>query len=113
MGDDVLRVTGGRLAEACRSGDFLARLQGDEFVVLARGIGSDQEAEALAARLVAAIELPIDHAVGELHVSATVGCRLVDDLAGIERSLREADQAMSDAKGAKAAARGTGRDRRR
>jgi diguanylate cyclase (GGDEF)-like protein len=112
VGDDVLRVTGRRLAEACRNGDFLARLHGDEFVVLAHGIASEAEADALGRRLIAAVEPPIDHAAGELRVSATVGIRLVRDLAGIDEAIREADAAMSHAKDVKAAASGRTRDRR-
>jgi diguanylate cyclase (GGDEF)-like protein len=111
VGDDVLRVTGRRLAAICRGRDFLAHLHGDEFLVLAPGVCDDTEAAALARRLVEAIESPILHAVGELRVSATVGFRVTTDVDAIDVAIRGADHDMQDAKRAKAAA--TGHARRR
>ena len=104
VGDDVLRVVGTRLADACREGDFLARLHGDEFVVLAAGVSGQAEAHLLADRLAAAVEPTMEHAAGQLHVSATVGFQLVQDAAAIKADLRAADRAMSAAKGTKAGA---------
>ncbi len=110
VGDHVLRVTGERLAATCRQHDFLAHLHGDEFVLLARGIADGTAAAAFERRLVEAVEPPIPHAVGELHVSATVGFRLVTDLAALDTAIRDADHVMQAGKRAKAAA--TGRTRR-
>ncbi len=112
VGDDVLRVTGQRLAAACRDNDLLVRLHGDEFVVLATGLLDEHEADALAQRLVAAIEDPIPHAVGDLRVSATVGIQMVGDIEEIRVAIRQADGMMAAAKIAKAAQAGRIRLRR-
>ena len=106
VGDDVLRAVGGRLRAACRPGDVLAHLHGDEFVGLAPGVVTDADAGALAARLVAAVEPAIEHEAGVLRVSASVGHRIVADPAILEAAIREADRAMSEAKAAKGRRRG-------
>lgn len=110
-GDDVLREVGARLEAACRPGDFLAHLHGDEFLLLASGVSCDAEAAALGARLVAAVEPEIQHEGGPIHVSATFGYRLAAGGDGVAAAVREADRAMSEAKDAKARVRGTARRR--
>jgi diguanylate cyclase (GGDEF)-like protein len=111
VGDDVLRVVGRRLVDSARDGDFVAHLHGDEFLVLGSGITDDDDARAVATRLVAAVEPPITHRVGELRVSATVGHHLVTDLGALSDAIREADRMMATCKEEKA--RGQGRERRR
>ena len=106
VGDDVLRATAARLRAACRGDDFVARLHGDEFVILGQGVATDAEGAALARRLVAAVEPPIEHPAGVLQVSATVGYRLVTDVEGIDEAIREADLEMARGKDVKAAAAG-------
>ena len=111
-GDDVLRVVGRRLESACRQGDFVAHLHGDEFVVLSTGVADDAAASEIASRLVSAIEPDIDHPEGPLRVSATVGWQIVADHEDLAAATRDADQAMARAKEAKASARGEVRRRR-
>ena len=50
-GDHILRQVGARLAGGLRTGDIVARIGGDEFVVIAERVEGLAEAEALAARL--------------------------------------------------------------
>ena len=106
VGDDVLQLTAARLRATCRPSDFVARLHGDEFVILAQGVATDPDAAALARRLVAAVEPPIEHQAGVLRVSATVGYQLVTDVQGIDEAIREADLEMARGKDVKAAAAG-------
>ena len=110
VGDDVLRVVAQRIVEAKRSDDFVAHLHGDEFVLLAAGVETDAEADAIVERIIAAAERPVEHAAGVIRVSASVGYRIVADLGDLDEALRQADQRMAAAK--KARARASGRVRR-
>ncbi len=50
-GDEMLRAVADRLTKLTRSHDLLARVGGDEFVVIARHVGSEQTEQLLADRL--------------------------------------------------------------
>ena len=105
-GDEVLRVIAARLAEAKRREDFLAHFHGDEFVLLASGVGTDEEADGVVARLTTAIEVPIELAEGTIRVSASVGYRVITDLRTLDDEIRQADRRMTVAKRDRAAASG-------
>jgi diguanylate cyclase (GGDEF)-like protein len=109
-GDAVLRIVADRLAGAKRHDDFLAHFHGDEFVLLATGVATDEEADRLIDRLTAAIELPIEMPEGTIHISASVGYRVITDLRALEDEIRLADRRMTVAKRERAAM--SGRERR-
>jgi len=101
-GDHVLRVIAGRLAELVDESDFLARIGGDEFVVLlgpGRGL---QAAEDLARRIITAVGAPIDHDGECCQIGASVGIAASETrvLRGkaAERVLMNADIALYEAK---------------
>ncbi|HEY3502355.1 MAG TPA: EAL domain-containing protein [Actinocatenispora sp.] len=73
VGDELLRVVAGRLAEAVGPDSLLARLGGDEFVVLRAGSTGEAEVVALAERILAALDAPVEVAGHELAVSASIG----------------------------------------
>ena len=106
VGDDVLREVGARLRASTRSEDFLAHLHGDEFVLLAQGVGSDGEAQRVIERLQSSLAGPIAHAVGAISVTASVGYRFAADAGALEHALREADLNMAATKAARAMASG-------
>lgn len=106
VGDDVLKVVGRRLSAAKRHDDFLAHLHGDEFVMLASGVESDAEAQAIVERIIEAVEPPIEVPSGTIAISASVGFGLVPDLGQLDAALRAADREMSLAKRTRAAASG-------
>ncbi len=97
-GDELLRETAGRLRAQLRVEDLLARLGGDEFVVLAR-LGRDGDAEAIAAKLLAALARPFLLRGHAFYLSASIGISLFP-LDGTEPQtlLRNADTAMYRAK---------------
>lgn len=100
-GDAVLVEVARRLQTVCRSGDLLARLAGDEFVILLEGIGSADAAAAIAARLLAALARPVNAGGRDIDVAASVGIALYpDDGRDIEALLGNADAAMYAAKAA-------------
>jgi diguanylate cyclase (GGDEF)-like protein/PAS domain S-box-containing protein len=72
IGDAVLRAVAGRLGSAVRPSDTLARIGGDEFVVLVEG-ATPEGVEALAGRLRAALTEPIALDNLNLNVGVSVG----------------------------------------
>ena len=98
-GDQVLKEVARRLLDIVGPGDLVARLGGDEFAVLQdRGVGS-QAAEALAARIVDAMQVPFDFDEEQVRISCSVGIALhPDDGSEVEELLRCADLAMYQAK---------------
>ena len=96
-GDELLVRVGDRLKSVLRQQDFVARLGGDEFVVVLRGLGL-LEAERMAERIVAALELPFIVSDDECQVSASIGVSSANDERSSERLMKEADIAMYRAK---------------
>ena len=105
-GDAVLRVIADRLVAAKRRDDFLAHFHGDEFVVLASGVTSDEDAEGVITRLTTAIEVPIELPEGTVRVSASIGYRVITDLRALDEEIRLADRRMTVVKRDRAQASG-------
>jgi diguanylate cyclase (GGDEF)-like protein len=99
-GDAVLTTIAQRLKGAVRAGDLVARLGGDEFVVLAAGLNSPDDAQAVGRKLLAQFDPPILLAGGELRrVGATVGYSLACGPVGDGAAwMGEADTAMYSGK---------------
>jgi diguanylate cyclase (GGDEF)-like protein/PAS domain S-box-containing protein len=73
VGDAVLREFAQRLAATVRSIDTVARLAGDEFVVVLEQVGSPLECERIAAKLHDAIRSPFALDGRSLHVTSSIG----------------------------------------
>ncbi|NGY05293.1 sensor domain-containing protein [Solimonas terrae] len=99
VGDLVLKATAERLKSVMRESDTVARLAGDEFVILAPGLRSLEDAAQLAQKLIDRFAHPL--AIPGLHIVSrlSVGVTLypLDESDG-ETLLRHADMAMYDAK---------------
>jgi len=97
-GDELLRHVAARFDELVRPGDTLARLGGDEFALLLEGADEDQ-AVAVARRLLATLETPAALAQRELAVTASIGIVAHTGGGGDSAELiRHADVAMYAAK---------------
>ncbi len=101
-GDEVLRTTASRLRDQLRQDDVVARIGGDEFVVVAHGLDPDG-ARALGERLVAVVaeplELDVDGTLRTPSIGASVGLVVsADGRATPARLLRKADTAVYRAK---------------
>ncbi|BAN49146.1 bifunctional diguanylate cyclase/phosphodiesterase [Metapseudomonas resinovorans] len=100
VGDLLLREVAERLREHLRAEDTLARIGGDEFVLLAH-LGEPNDAATLASQLVTLVGNAFDVAGQELRVSTSVGIALYPgDGTTREELLMNADAAMYHAKGA-------------
>ncbi|HEU0197175.1 MAG TPA: diguanylate cyclase [Nevskiaceae bacterium] len=98
-GDEVLKTYAMRLRQSLRTADTVARLAGDEFVVLAEGINDRDGAARVATKLHAAIRQPITVGEQTLHITSSIGITLYpDDDGDMESLLKHADEAMYEAK---------------
>jgi diguanylate cyclase (GGDEF)-like protein/PAS domain S-box-containing protein len=101
VGDRLLVGISERLAELMRDSDTVARLGGDEFVILAEDIENEQEAIALAERVLESLQKPFALGKAEVTMLASVGVSVAHTPdADPEAMLREADLAMYRAKAA-------------
>lgn len=99
VGDDLLRAVAARFRECVRAGDTLARIGGDEFVLLLPQVIDREEIETVAQKLIAQLREPIDLNAEEVFVSASVGIALFpDDGDELGQLMRKADIAMYAAK---------------
>lgn len=99
IGDQVLVAFAGKLQRLMRKSDTLARLSGDEFVVLCEEIGSVENAQALAELVLAAFANPLPVAGHTIFTPVSIGIALLDDsMESGHDLLRAADMAMYQAK---------------
>ena len=100
-GDEVLRRIVARLKASARQVDTVARLAGDEFVVLMEDLSSPTQAELVAGRIVASMQEPIEMLGHSLVATVSIGSAIYPrDDAHIHNLLTKADAAMYEAKSA-------------
>ncbi len=99
-GDDVLRITAQRLADAVREGDTVARLGGDEFAVMLPK-SNVQQARGVAKRILRALAESIE--IGDLRIvcGTSIGLRVAEPGQSVDELVMEADTAMYAAKAEK------------
>ncbi len=96
--DEMIREVGKRLSNAVRGGDFVGRFGGDEFIVVAEEVSTEDEAWSLGLRLLDAISQPMP-GVAATVVTASIGIALLTSCDGDAReAIRRADSAMYEAK---------------
>ena len=96
-GDAVLCACARRLRAAVRESDVVARVGGDEFVVLAEQL-TEADASALGGRLTAAVEQPTPWQEQELRVAVSAGVARSRPDTELDALLRAADEQMYQAK---------------
>ncbi len=101
VGDLLLQSVAQRLQACLRSQDVMARQGGDEFVVLLARLSSQDDASAVAQKMVAALTAPFVLQGHAVRVSASLGLAWFDGGDDdVEALLRHADMAMYQAKAA-------------
>ena len=98
-GDRILRHAADTLAEHLFTGDFLARIGGDEFVIISSPDNAGRDFVELAGRLIEAISRPLFHEGHECRVGSSIGIAARSSAdARIEQVLVNADIALYEAK---------------
>lgn len=98
-GDLVLPMITQRVADVVRPNDLVARVAGDEFVVVCEGLVGELEAVGVAERIHAAIKEPVRVERSELRLTASIGIAMTHGAGDhAEALLRDADAALYQAK---------------
>ena len=103
-GDLLLQQVARRLEACIRSGDTVARMGGDEFVVMLEDLSADrieaaEQTEVVAEKILAALNLPYQLAGTEYHNTPSIGATLFHDHQhNPEELFKHADIAMYQAK---------------
>ena len=97
-GDELLCEVSHRLRSVIRDGDLVARVGGDEFVVLAIGVRDRATGEALCDRIDGILAEPYALSDGPVRVTASVGLALSAEDSTVTGLLADADLAMYQAK---------------
>ena len=99
VGDRVLLETARRLEACVRSEDLIARIGGDEFVMIITDMSDHAEIEALCERLIQCVEQPMHLEGQDVHISASIGIALAPgDASQAAELLRYSDIALYEAK---------------
>lgn len=99
-GDELLVETAKRLNSSVRDSDIVARLAGDEFVIIAAGIKNILDVELIAEKVLSGLGLPfLLNGTYESMLSASIGISLYpDDGTDVSTLLKNSDIAMYRAK---------------
>ena len=98
-GDFALKTVADRMLESVRSSDTVARVGGDEFVILLENVASDSVVCQIADKVIENISRPITFANGPRSIGAAVGIALFPDDGDSSHVLMQcADKAMYVAK---------------
>lgn len=98
-GDEILKLVAQRLVSSSRKEDTVARVGGDEFVIVLAEVANVASAQEPASKLIEVVSEP--YQVGELtlNLSTSIGIALFPDHANdVNQLIHMADQALYDAK---------------
>ncbi|NHZ99165.1 PAS domain S-box protein [Massilia sp. CCM 8734] len=73
VGDALLKAFSARLAQTLRASDTVARLGGDEFTIIMEKLARPEDAQAIAAKIVGAMQAPFELGMVTVSVSASIG----------------------------------------
>jgi diguanylate cyclase (GGDEF)-like protein len=97
-GDEVLREVAGRIAQSVRKDDIVARIGGDELLVLLTGVHGLEEATTIAEKIRARAEEPVTVGLLRLTTSLSIGVTLSRRDESTDDLVARADMAMYRAK---------------
>jgi diguanylate cyclase (GGDEF)-like protein/PAS domain S-box-containing protein len=98
-GDEVLKEFAARLVHNVRATDTVARLAGDEFIIIFEQVASADEAARLAAKIVEAVRRPFTVAGTQKRITTSIGLALHEgDAESAPELVARADSALYTAK---------------
>ncbi len=99
VGDELLNVVSGRLLQATRKSDMVARVGGDEFLVMLQSFKRDEDPARVAQKIIHCVSRPCILAGSEYRVTASIGVAMFPrDGSDPDLLIRNADTAMYHAK---------------
>ncbi|HPN98285.1 MAG TPA: diguanylate cyclase [Syntrophorhabdaceae bacterium] len=100
-GDYVLKQVADRLLCCVRSSDTVARVGGDEFLIIANDVHIPKIAEQIAEKVINSVSSPIVFNGGQAFVGSSIGIAIYpNDGQDIDQLIKQADKAMYRAKNA-------------
>jgi diguanylate cyclase (GGDEF)-like protein len=97
-GDGVLTTVAARIRQALRETDLVARVGGDEFVVILDAISTVEDAQSTAQKVASAIGTPIRSGTMSITPLASIGVAIVGKGQTADEAIAAADHAMYQAK---------------
>ena len=99
-GDHVLQSVAAAMVDETRKVDTVARVGGDEFVIILTGVTDAAKVGDIAARLITRIRRPVTFQGQPCQISASIGAALTCDYdaPGVSRLIEDADHALYAAK---------------
>ena len=97
-GDAILQNAAQRLRHEARESDTVARVGGDEFLVLLEDVGSAADCMGVASRILASLAQPFDLSGKQVQISCSIGVVVHPDHGERDKLVANADAAMYAAK---------------
>ena len=98
VADEVLVGIARRVSGSVRGQDTVARIGGDEFVIVLRGIHRRTAAQEVADKIVGSLAQPFATIAGPVWASVSVGVSQIVGETSLDQAVRAADLAMYEAK---------------
>lgn len=99
FGDKLLKRVGERLRACTKEGDTIARLSGDEFILVLTGVKAIEDINLTADKIIGIFEQPISIGTHEIYITVSIGIAVYpNDGCDEEVLIRNADTAMYHSK---------------
>jgi len=99
IGDELLKIVSKRIKDTLRKTDTLARMGGDEFIIISQNIKNKEEPAHISQKILDFLTQPINIKNHQLDITASIGISIFpDDGKNISTLIKHADSAMYLAK---------------